>query len=135
MPGVWGLIALSLYGVALRGPGWGLIPVYSVLVNAWVHGVHAIVLRRYNPGLVTALVIFLPLGGYSIRTLQLAGAGSPGDHAVGLLISVLIRPRGDPAACSPPPGARKAPRASGIELKRPSWPRPAANERRTPAAR
>ena len=90
VPGVWGVITLSLYGAVVLNPGWGLIPIYLVLINAFVHMVHAVVFRRYNPGLATALVVFLPLGGFSLRLLQQSGAGSPGYHALGLLASVLI---------------------------------------------
>ena len=67
VPGVWGVIALSLYGAVALNLGWALIAVYLVLVNALVHIVHAIVFRRYNPGLTTATVVFLPLGGFTFN--------------------------------------------------------------------
>lgn len=62
VPGVWGVIALYLYGAVSFGLGWSLVAVYLVLVNAFVHVVHAIIFKRYNPGLFTAVVVFLPLG-------------------------------------------------------------------------
>lgn len=75
VPGVWGVITLSLYGAAFLNPGWAFVAVYLVLVNAMVHMVHALVFRCYNPGLATALTLFLPLGGYTLRLLQDTGAG------------------------------------------------------------
>jgi len=90
VPGVWGVITLSLYGAIQLNPGWALISVYLVLVNAFVHIVHAAVFRRYNPGLGTALIIFLPLGGVTLRLLQQAGAASPWFHALGFLTAVMI---------------------------------------------
>ena len=90
VPGVWGVIALALYGAAFAGAGWALVAVYLVLVNAFVHIVHAIVFRRYNPGLATAIAIFLPLGGATIWLLHRTGADSPGHHAFGLAAAVLI---------------------------------------------
>lgn len=90
VPGVWGVITLSLYGAAFLNPGWAFVAVYLVLVNAMVHMVHALVFRCYNPGLATALTLFLPLGGYTLRLLQDTGAGTFGYHAIGLLTSLLI---------------------------------------------
>jgi hypothetical protein len=90
VPGVWLVIALSLYGAAALNPGWATIAVYLVLVNAFVHIVHAVIFRRYNPGLATALVIFLPLGGFTLWLLLQAGAGSLGYQAFGFLTAVLI---------------------------------------------
>lgn len=90
VPGVWGVITLSLYGAAFVDTGWALVAVYLVLVNAAVHVVPAIVQRRYNPGLLTAVAIFLPLGGYAWVLVQRAGAGSAGFHAIGLGVAVVM---------------------------------------------
>lgn len=90
VPGVWGVITLSLYAAATFNPGWALVAVYLVLVNALVHIVHGIVFRRYNPGLVTAVALFLPLGGHTLALVQQAGGGTPPFHAAGLAAAVLI---------------------------------------------
>jgi hypothetical protein len=84
---VWGLIALSLYG-AVMNVGWGLIAVYLVLVNAVIHIVHGILFRRYNPGLLTAVGIFLPLGLATLVLIQRAGGGQAWSHAAGFLIAI-----------------------------------------------
>ena len=90
VPGVWGVIALSLYGGAHLGLGWALVAVYLALVNAFMHVVHAIVFRRYNPGLATAVAVFLPLGFHVLHLIDEAGAGTVASHAIGLVIAIAI---------------------------------------------
>ena len=62
----------------MRGvdPGWGVVAGYLVLVNGLVHLVAWVALRRYNPGLVTGVLLFLPLGVAIVVTTP-AGAGAP----------------------------------------------------------
>ena len=60
--GVWVVILIALYLARFVGLGLGLIAIYLTLVNALVHVVGAVVQRRYNPGLATAVVLFLPVG-------------------------------------------------------------------------
>ena len=90
VPGVWGVIVLSLYGAESFSLGWALLAVYLVLVNALVHVVHAILFRRYNPGLVSALVVFLPLGVFTLMQIDRAGAGSITSHTLSLIAAVAI---------------------------------------------
>ena len=74
---------------ALR-EGLGLIAVYLSLVNAFGHCAQALALRRYNPGLATAIGLFIPLGLVTLRVL----AGHPEvtrtDHILGLAVALLI---------------------------------------------
>ena len=44
--------------------GIALVPVYAIFFNGVTHVITSIALRRYNPGLYTALALFLPLGIY-----------------------------------------------------------------------
>lgn len=90
VPGVWGVIAVSLYASTLFNLGWALIAVYLVLVNALVHIVHAIVFRRYNPGLISAVSVFLPLGSGTLWLIDRAGGGSLSSHLVGLFSAIAI---------------------------------------------
>lgn len=90
VPGVWGVVALSLYGAVWFNLGWALIAVYLVLVNAVVHIVHAVLFRRYNPGLVTALVLFLPLGWFTLAVINRAGGGSSTFHVIGVSSAIAI---------------------------------------------
>ncbi len=90
VPGVWGVIGLTLYLAAAVHPGFSLIAVYLVIVNAIVHVAHALIFRCYNPGLGTALALFFPFGAYGLRQVQLAGGGAPLFHGVGILAAIGI---------------------------------------------
>jgi hypothetical protein len=90
IPGVWGVIAVSIWLAATVHVGLGLIAAYLLLVNAVVHCGPAVGLRSYNPGLVTAIVLFFPVGGYAVYTVQEAGAGTLAMHLVGFATAVLI---------------------------------------------
>jgi len=90
LPGVWGLGLLSIYMVTFSNIGWGLSMVYVVLVNAAAHIGGAILWRQYNPGLWTALALFVPVG-----TLALIEVGRVPDvqrihHVVGLAVGIGI---------------------------------------------
>ncbi|WP_348641114.1 HXXEE domain-containing protein [Martelella sp. HB161492] len=90
LPVVWGVNLISFYAALLISPGLGLAAPYLMLVNAILHLVTTIRLRCYNPGLVTAIVLFLPL---SLATLLLARQ-TPGvtiyHHVFALAIAVII---------------------------------------------
>jgi hypothetical protein len=86
--GVWATLGVAF---ALAVSGWagaGLFAGYLLLVNAVVHIAPAVAKRRYNPGLVTGLLVFLPLGAWILAE------GSPQAdiiaHAVGLGLALLI---------------------------------------------
>lgn len=89
VPVVWGLLAVALLGTRVD-PGWALLSAYLVLVNGAVHLAHAIAFRSYNPGLVTALAVFFPLGATTVAMVQRAGAGSLGWHLAGLGTAVAV---------------------------------------------
>jgi hypothetical protein len=90
IPGVWGINLVALYLAYFVHLGLGLIAVYLTLVNAIAHIGAMIVLRRYNPGLVTALVLFLPFGTWALVAIDRAGGGTTRYHAIGLAAAVLI---------------------------------------------
>ena len=83
VPCVWGVIALSLWLTARVHPGLALIAVYLPLLNAVIHIGQAVVSRGYNPGLVTAIVLFLPVCSWCLWTIQKSGSGTPLMHAIG----------------------------------------------------
>ncbi len=60
--GVWGVISVSLYLAFYVNSGYGLIAAYLILVNAFVHLLAGFILGSYNPGLITAAALFMPLG-------------------------------------------------------------------------
>jgi hypothetical protein len=86
LPLVWGLNLASLYAAFLWGDGYGLAAPYAMLVNGIVHIGATARFRRYNPGLVTGIVLFLPLSIATILTVD----AEIGFHVAGLLIAVLV---------------------------------------------
>lgn len=90
MPGVWGINLAALYAALFIAPGLGLVAPYAMLVNGLTHLGAAGKLRIYNPGLVTAVAMFLPLSLVTIFTVGgLPGVGW-GDHAIGLGAALLL---------------------------------------------
>ncbi|MGA8110953.1 MAG: HXXEE domain-containing protein [Acidobacteriaceae bacterium] len=89
IPGVWGITALSLYLAVCVAAGWGLLGLYLIAVNGVVHVVGLIVWRKYNPGLWTAILLFLPL---SVLTFwkSVASHATWVEHGVGLGIALAI---------------------------------------------
>jgi hypothetical protein len=90
VPGVWGVIGISVVLAATVGIGFGLIAFYLVVLNGTIHVVDAVISRGYNPGLGTAIALFLPLGAYGIAAVQQSGGGSLWIHITGALIAVGI---------------------------------------------
>lgn len=86
---VWGLLTLALYAAVHLGPGGALVAAYLVLANAAVHVVHAVYFRGYNPGLITALVVFVPLGSWTVSAASSTQA-SAAAHALGLGTAVAV---------------------------------------------
>ncbi len=72
--GVWAVNAAALTAAGLWHPGLGLVAAYLSLVNALSHIAAAAVQRAYNPGLASAVGLFLPCGGAAL----VAVAGQPG---------------------------------------------------------
>lgn len=89
VPGVWGITGLSLYLTVCAAAGWGLLGLYLIAVNAVIHIAAFPVRRKYNPGLWTALLLFLPLSVLSFRS----GAATQATwvhHAVALAVAIAI---------------------------------------------
>lgn len=68
--GVWGVDVVSLLAAAFIDLRWGFVAIYLTLFNAFVHVLAAVIRREPNPGLVTAVVLFLPVGGIAWWLLQ-----------------------------------------------------------------
>jgi hypothetical protein len=90
VPLVWGVDLGSIYLARFVAIGWGLIAVYMVLVNALVHVVGAVVTRAYNPGLVTAVVLFVPLGLWALVLVSAEPGVSVLQHRIGLAFAILV---------------------------------------------
>ena len=70
--------------------GLGLIAVYLMLVNALVHIAGGVRTRSYNPGLVTAIVLFLPAGLYALWRIEASGTATAQDQLISLAVAVGI---------------------------------------------
>lgn len=90
VPGVWGLVGMSLALAATVSVGFGLVAIYLVLLNGTIHVVQAVISRGYNPGLGTAITLFLPLSTYGIAAIHRAGGGSYLMHTTGALAAIAI---------------------------------------------
>jgi hypothetical protein len=87
IPVVWGLNLAALYAAYLWGAGYGLVAPYAMLVNGVTHIAAAVRFRRYNPGLATSLLIFLPAG---IGTIMATGPVDSGFHCAALGLALLL---------------------------------------------
>jgi hypothetical protein len=47
-------------------------------------------MRIYNPGLVSAIVLFLPVCGWCLFRIQRTGYGTPAMHAIGVASALAI---------------------------------------------
>ncbi|MFZ4717039.1 MAG: HXXEE domain-containing protein, partial [Chthoniobacterales bacterium] len=74
VPGVWGVNLLSILLAFSLDLGFGLIAIYLTLINGLVHLAQAVRLRRYNPGLITAVILFLPVGGLALAAVMKSGS-------------------------------------------------------------
>lgn len=59
----WAPLAGALWLVTRVDVSWAVIVAWLVLLNAALHIGQAALQRRYNPGLGTAILLFVPLGG------------------------------------------------------------------------
>jgi len=78
--GVWGVDLVSIVLAAWLDLAWGFLAVYLTLVNAVVHLLAGIVRREINPGLVTAVVAFLPCGAAAWWMLERATGSGVAVH-------------------------------------------------------
>ena len=90
VPLVWGVDLAAIYLARFVDIGLGLIAVYLMLVNAAVHIAAGLVLRVYNPGLVTAVVLFLPASLLALVAVsEVPGVGAF-DQGLGLGLALLV---------------------------------------------
>ena len=88
--GVWGVDAAA-FGLAARvHVGLGLIAVYLSLINGVSHCAMAAAMRRYNPGLITSVLLFLPLGGATLWVMEGASDVTPSAHLIGLVAALAV---------------------------------------------
>jgi hypothetical protein len=88
--GVWVVDGIAFLLAARVHLGLGLIAVYLSLVNALAHCGQAVAMRRYNPGLISAILLFIPLGLVTLVVMAGLGDVTVTDHIVGLAVAILI---------------------------------------------
>ncbi|MEW4563001.1 HXXEE domain-containing protein [Bremerella sp. JC770] len=84
--GVWCVDIVALYLAWAIAPWAGLAAGYLAVVNAIPHVAMSVRSREYNPGVITATLLFLPIGGWCIA--EIGSQSSWEANAVALLIAV-----------------------------------------------
>ncbi len=84
--GVWAYNLLAMYLAWVVEPSAGLASGYLSVVNGVVHLVPAVVRWEYNPRLVTAVLLLLPVGGWCVAQIGASAGLLP--HAVGLAAAI-----------------------------------------------
>jgi hypothetical protein len=87
--GVWGVDLVALALARFVSLGLGLLAVDLALVNGALHVLIGLVRREYNPGLVTSLLLFFPIGGWTYAVLLRAGA-TFSEQLLALAVAVAI---------------------------------------------
>jgi hypothetical protein len=87
---VWALDLVALYLACFASLSLGLIAIYLPILNAFGHIIPAAVRKQYNPGLITSLLLFLPVGAASAAIVGRSANAGFQDHllALGLAIAV-----------------------------------------------
>ena len=87
---VWLGTLVVLYLCVYVNIVWGLIAGYLVAFNGIVHIFTSIRLRRYNPGLWTSVVVFLPLGIYIIYVITKESGAGLLYNGIFLAVAILL---------------------------------------------
>ncbi len=86
LPGVWGINLVALYAALWLAPGWGVAALYLILINGIAHIGMMLVLRRYNPGLVSAALLFVPFSVFGLAVVP----ASPLQQMLGLALAIVV---------------------------------------------
>jgi hypothetical protein len=84
--GVWAVLGAVIAATRLAGTGWGVAAAYLVLVNAAAHIGQGVAMRRYNPGLASAVLLFGPLGLWLLGVAW--PVATPVQQVFGLLLAI-----------------------------------------------
>lgn len=82
--GVWVIDLAALYLARFDRLALSLIAPYLAVVNGILHLVAGVRARRYNPGLLTGVLLLLPVGGVSLVRVARASQATRRDHIFGL---------------------------------------------------
>lgn len=87
---VWGLDFVALYLAVFVDLSLGLIAIYLPLLNAFGHIVPSIIQRKYNPGLITSITLFLPIGVLSAIVVSRAAGCNLEDHLLAFGVAIAV---------------------------------------------
>jgi hypothetical protein len=87
---VWLVTLVILYLCVYVNIIWGLFAGYLVAFNGIVHIATSIRMRRYNPGLWTSVVVFLPLGIYIIYLISKESGAGWLYNGIFLVVAILL---------------------------------------------
>ncbi len=87
---VWVLDLVALYLACFVDLSLGLIAIYLPVVNAFGHIVPAVVKRQYNPGLLTSVLLFAPVGVWSIFLVSRAAGSNLQAHLLALGVAITV---------------------------------------------
>jgi hypothetical protein len=88
--GVWCLSLLGLYLSVYVSAAYGLAIGYLTLVNGISHVLMTIVKRRLNPGFWTSLLLFIPVGTWTIYSLSVEANDGIVPHVLGLAVALAV---------------------------------------------
>ena len=106
LPGVWGLNLLALYAAHFIDVGWGLAASYLMLINGVAHVGMAARFKGYNPGLVSGILVFIPVGLASVLLVSATPLQQFVGFAIALVIhaAIIVRVKSNVAAAHHAPG-------------------------------
>ena len=82
---VWFLL-LAVFHLATRTLGWGVLAAYLLAINGILHMIWAVKFRKYNPGLWTSILLFIPLAIWIFATVP----ATLSSHIVSAVLVIAI---------------------------------------------
>jgi hypothetical protein len=86
---VWLLDIVALYLAYFVDLSLGLIAIYMPIVNSFGHIIPAVIKKESNPGLVTSVCLFLPVGLLSALIVSRAADCHLSNHLLALGVAIL----------------------------------------------
>jgi hypothetical protein len=87
---VWLLGLVVLYLTEYVNGVFALVAGYLTAVNGLLHVIVGVVLRGYNPGFWTSLMLFLPLGIYTLWVCTLLDGAGLAQHVFAAIVAVAV---------------------------------------------
>ena len=88
--GVWGVYVLVINLATFGAIGFGLMAIYTTLANGILHIVLAVIERKYNPGVLTSIILFLPVSSYALYTVSQTADVTMAYHLLGIATAIVV---------------------------------------------